>query len=86
MPVLRFIAALVFTAFSWGCTTAPVQLRGSTALPTTTESSPDFTVQTAAKAAKAKSDAIPGLTAGSAAVAAAPSPSSVEVKDSLRGI
>jgi len=91
VPELRFAAAIVFTAFCWGCTTTPVQLHESTAPNTAAESSPAPGIQRAGGTASAKAAAV--TTARSAPAGkstlptiAAPSPAAVEVTDSLRGI
>ena len=89
MPELRFIAAVVFTALSLGCATAPVQVQDSR----TPKASAESASATPSDAAAAKAPAPAAATAARtsrpaslAAFAASPSPASLEVKDSLRAI
>ncbi len=91
VPELRVTAAIVFTAFFWGCTTTPVQQQEPMATKAAAELSPVPGVQRAGAAASAKSvapaTALPPTTARTPTpTVSAPSPASVEVKDSLRSI
>ena len=86
MPVLRFIAAIVFAALSSGCAVTPVQTDVSTAQ----RPAPDLP---SAPAAQAPGDPASAVTPPSAVTAARPlpiqalpSPSAREVKDRLRAI
>ena len=85
MPVLRFIAAVVFSALSFGCAVTPVQTDGSKAPEVATDAR-------GAPASAANSDPAPVQTSPAAAAArplpiqALPSPASREVRDRLRAI
>ncbi|MGP1676223.1 MAG: transglycosylase SLT domain-containing protein [Burkholderiales bacterium] len=87
MPVLRFIAAIVFAALSSGCAVTPAQTDVSIAHRPATD-------LPAAPAVQAMGDPASAVTLPSAATAAArplpiqalPSPSAREVKDRLRAI
>lgn len=88
MPVLRFIAAVVFIALSSGCAVTPVQTNDAVALKPAAERSPASSLPAIGDPASAKTTT-PAVTAKAAAslrVAAAPSPGAKEVKDSLRAI
>lgn len=88
MPVLRFIAAVVFIALSSGCAVTQVQPNDAVALKPAAERSPASSLPAIGDPASAKATA-PAVTAKAAAslrVAAAPSPGAKEVKDSLRAI
>jgi membrane-bound lytic murein transglycosylase D len=88
VPVLRFIAAVVFIALSSGCAVTPVQTNDAVALKPAAERSPASSLPAIGDPASAKTTT-PAVTAKAAAslrVAAAPSPGAKEVKDSLRAI
>ena len=95
MPVLRFIAAIVFTAFGTGCAVTQVQTDEPIAPKPATElfSAPGMptigdplSVKAAPPAATATARPPTARSARPAATQAEPSPSSREVKDSLRAI
>jgi len=87
VPVMRFIAAIVFAALSSGCAVTPVQTDVSSAQ----RSAPDLP---SVPAVQARGDPASAMTPPSAVTAAArplpiqalPSPSAREVKDRLRAI
>jgi membrane-bound lytic murein transglycosylase D len=88
VPVLRFIAAVVFIALSSGCAVTPVQTNDAVALKPAAERSPASSLPAIGDPASAKATT-PAVTAKAAAslrVAAAPSAGAKEVKDSLRAI
>jgi len=96
VPVLRFIAAIVFIALSSGCAVTQVQTdQSSVALKSATELSSAPVIRAGVDPASAKSPPVaapeiahpaPPATVRPAATQDAPSPASREVKDGLRAI
>jgi len=84
VPVLRFIAAIVFTALSYGCALKPVQTDVSIGLGPAADrpTAPDTT----AMRNPASVQTSPPAAARPVPIQALPSPSSREVRDSLRAI
>ena len=85
MPVLRSIAAIVIIALSSGCAVTQIQTKDASALkPAEPPSAPSVPAIGNSASAKAATPAVPA--AAAARVAAAPSPASREINDSLRTI
>ena len=84
MPVMRFIAAVVFIALSSGCALKPVQTDVSMAHEPAADR-PSAPATTAMRDPASAKTALPA-SARPAAIQALPSPSAREVKDSLRTI
>ena len=87
MPVMRFIAAIVFTAFSYGCAVAPVQINESAAqLPAPDPISASAQARAATAAVETPAPAPAPAAAPPLPIQAEPSPRAHAVEDSLRAI
>jgi len=87
VPVMRFIAAIVFTAFSYGCAVAPVQINESAAqLPAPDPISASAQARAATAAVETPAPAPAPAAAPPLPIQAEPSPRAHAVEDSLRAI